>query len=99
MSSGNSRPRRPRRVQLAVPGSSDKMMAKAAQSRADHVFLQSPGGGGFVVEKEDRIVGTVAFLRYDSFAWIANAFLRSSQLGMARLRAAENAGPWWPSRR
>ena len=39
MSTGNSRPRRPRRVQLAVPGSSDKMMAKAAQSRADHVFL------------------------------------------------------------
>lgn len=33
------RPRRARRVQLAVPGSSDKMMAKAAASRADHVFL------------------------------------------------------------
>ena len=35
----NKRPRRPRRVQLSVPGSSDKMMAKAAASRADHVFL------------------------------------------------------------
>src|SRR5690606_24459704 len=33
------RPRRARRVQLSVPGSSDKMMAKAAASRADHVFL------------------------------------------------------------
>lgn len=32
-------PKRARRVQLAVPGSNDKMMAKAAQSAADHVFL------------------------------------------------------------
>jgi citrate lyase subunit beta / citryl-CoA lyase len=35
----NHRPKRLRRVQLAVPGSSDKMMSKAAQSAADHVFL------------------------------------------------------------
>jgi citrate lyase subunit beta / citryl-CoA lyase len=33
------RPRRLRRVQLSVPGSSEKMMAKAAASAADHVFL------------------------------------------------------------
>src|SRR5438874_13801025 len=33
------RPRRLRRVQLAVPGSSEKMLAKAAASAADHVFL------------------------------------------------------------
>jgi citrate lyase subunit beta/citryl-CoA lyase len=32
-------PRRLRRVQLSVPGSSEKMMAKAAASAADHVFL------------------------------------------------------------
>ena len=32
-------PARLRRVQLAVPGSSEKMMAKAAASAADHVFL------------------------------------------------------------
>ena len=31
--------RRSRRVQLAVPASSEKMMAKAAGSQADHVFL------------------------------------------------------------
>src|SRR5579863_9253154 len=31
--------KRARRVQLAVPGSSDKMMRKAAASAADHVFL------------------------------------------------------------
>lgn len=36
---GNARVRRARRVQLAVPASSEKMMAKAAESRADHVFL------------------------------------------------------------
>lgn len=32
-------PRRARRVQLSTPGSSDKMIAKAAASNADHVFL------------------------------------------------------------
>jgi citrate lyase subunit beta / citryl-CoA lyase len=33
------RPKRLRRVQLSVPGASEKMMAKAAASAADHVFL------------------------------------------------------------
>ncbi|GGC59494.1 HpcH/HpaI aldolase/citrate lyase family protein [Chelatococcus reniformis] len=33
-----SQPMRLRRSQLAVPGSSEKMLAKAAQSAADHVF-------------------------------------------------------------
>lgn len=32
-------PRRPRRCQLSVPGSSEKMMAKAADLDLDHVFL------------------------------------------------------------
>ncbi len=35
----NARPKRLRRCQLAVPGSSDKMMAKAAAMEVDHVFL------------------------------------------------------------
>jgi citrate lyase subunit beta/citryl-CoA lyase len=34
-----NRPRRPRRVQLSTPGSSEKMMQKASESKADHVFL------------------------------------------------------------
>lgn len=34
-----TRPKRLRRVQLSTPGSSEKMMAKAAASVADHVFL------------------------------------------------------------
>lgn len=33
------RPRRARRVQLAVPGSNERMMKKASESAADHVFL------------------------------------------------------------
>jgi len=33
------RPKRLRRVQLAVPGSSEKFLEKAAASAADHVFL------------------------------------------------------------
>lgn len=35
----NTRPVRRRRSQLSTPGSSEKMMQKAAQSAADHVFL------------------------------------------------------------
>lgn len=34
-----AQPKRMRRCQLAVPGSSDKMMAKAAAMEVDHVFL------------------------------------------------------------
>ena len=34
-----ARPRRARRVQLSTPGSSEKMMQKASESKADHVFL------------------------------------------------------------
>ena len=33
------RPRRARRVQPSTPGSSEKMMQKASESKADHVFL------------------------------------------------------------
>jgi citrate lyase subunit beta/citryl-CoA lyase len=35
----DQRPRRARRVQLSTPGSSEKMIAKAVASAADHVFL------------------------------------------------------------
>lgn len=36
---GHPRPQRRRRSQLSTPGSSEKMMQKAANSAADHVFL------------------------------------------------------------
>ena len=35
----NEQPRRPRRCQLSVPGSSEKMLVKAAGLEVDHVFL------------------------------------------------------------
>ena len=42
------------------------------QSEDDwRVFVDSPDGGGFLAEKAGQAVGTVAFLRYGSFAWIA----------------------------
>lgn len=39
MSQSDQRPRRPRRCQLSVPGSSEKMLGKAAGLDIDHVFL------------------------------------------------------------
>jgi citrate lyase subunit beta/citryl-CoA lyase len=39
MTSRTDRPRRPRRCQLSVPGSSEKMLAKGAGLTVDHVFL------------------------------------------------------------
>jgi citrate lyase subunit beta/citryl-CoA lyase len=39
MTKFQTRPRRARRIQLSTPGSSEKMIAKAAASDADHVFL------------------------------------------------------------
>ncbi len=39
MSATSEPPRRPRRCQLSVPGSSEKMLAKAAGLAIDHVFL------------------------------------------------------------
>ena len=35
----SNRPKRARRCQLSVPGSNEKMMAKASQLDLDHVFL------------------------------------------------------------
>ena len=47
-------PRRARRVQLSVPGSSDKMMAKAAGSAADHVFLDLEDAVAPIAKKPAR---------------------------------------------
>jgi len=55
----NQQPKRPRRCQLSVPGSSEKMMAKAAGLELDHVFLDledavapsaKPDARGMIVE-------------------------------------------------
>jgi GNAT superfamily N-acetyltransferase len=42
------------------------------QLEADwRVFLSLAGAGAFLAETGERVLGTVAFLRYDSFGWIA----------------------------
>ncbi len=55
----STRPKRARRCQLSVPGSSEKMMTKAAALDLDHVFLDledavapsaKPGARGMIVE-------------------------------------------------
>jgi citrate lyase subunit beta/citryl-CoA lyase len=49
-----SRPKRLRRCQLSVPGSSEKMMAKAAASAADHVFLDLEDAVAYSAKREAR---------------------------------------------
>lgn len=50
----NEMPRRARRVQLSVPGSSEKMLAKAAASDADHVFLDLEDAVAPIAKKPAR---------------------------------------------
>ena len=45
------------------------------------VFVTSPGGGGFLAEKDRRAVGSVTFLRYDSLAWIAMMIVDPQERG------------------
>ena len=56
------RPLRPRRSQLSVPGSSEKMLEKAAQSRADHVFC----------ELEDAVAPSAKVEARAKIAWALN---------------------------
>jgi GNAT superfamily N-acetyltransferase len=52
------------------------------QSENDwRVFLHSPGSGAFLAQKEGRVVGTVAFMRYDSLAWIAMMLVDTQERG------------------
>ncbi len=63
----NKQPRRARRCQLSVPGSSEKMMTKAAALEVDHVFLDledavapsaKPGARGMIVEAINNLEWT-----------------------------------------
>jgi predicted N-acetyltransferase YhbS len=45
------------------------------------VFLGSTGSGAFLAETEERVVGTAAFLRYDSLAWIAMMLVDPAERG------------------
>ena len=46
------------------------------------LFLESPGSGGFLAEKEGLVVGTVAFMRYASLAWIAMMLVDPQERGV-----------------
>ena len=35
------------------------------------VFVETPGSGAFLIERDGAILGTSAYLRYDSLAWVA----------------------------
>ena len=62
----HNRPQRLRRVQLSVPGSSEKMMAKGAASAADHVFLdlEDAVAPSAKVEARDKIVTALKTLSW-----------------------------------
>lgn len=57
-----TRPRRARRSQLSVPGSSEKMLQKGAESAADHVFC----------DLEDAVAPSVKVEARDKIAWALN---------------------------
>ena len=57
-----TRPLRARRSQLSVPGSSEKMLQKSAQSAADHVFC----------DLEDAVAPSAKVEARDKIAWALN---------------------------
>lgn len=58
----SNHPRRARRSQLSVPGSSEKMLEKAAQSAADHVFC----------DLEDAVAPSAKVEARQKIAWALN---------------------------
>lgn len=58
----STRPRRARRSQLSVPGSSEKMLQKAAASAADHVFC----------DLEDAVAPSAKLEARQKIAWALN---------------------------
>jgi GNAT superfamily N-acetyltransferase len=59
------------------------------------VFFETPGSGAFLVERNRAILGTSAYIRYDSLAWVAMMLVdpgeRRSGLGSRLLEAALEA--------
>src|SRR4051812_32670770 len=59
------------------------------------VFIETPGSGAFLVEREGAVLGTSAYIRYDSLAWVAMILVdpgeRRSGLGSRLLEAALEA--------
>src|SRR6266705_555179 len=58
----SEKPKRARRSQLSVPGSSEKMLQKGAESAADHVFC----------DLEDAVAPSVKVEARDKIAWALN---------------------------
>ena len=59
------------------------------------VFIETPGSGAFLVERDGAVLGTSAYIRYDSLAWVAMMLVdpgeRRSGLGSRLLEAALEA--------
>ncbi|MEO8371646.1 MAG: GNAT family N-acetyltransferase [Candidatus Solibacter sp.] len=59
------------------------------------VFIETPASGAFLVERDGEVLGTSAYIRYDSLAWVAMMLVdpgeRRSGLGSRLLEAALKA--------
>jgi GNAT superfamily N-acetyltransferase len=59
------------------------------------MFTDSPGSGGFLIERAGNVLGTAAYIRYDALAWIAMMLVdpaeRGAGLGAKLLGAALGA--------
>ena len=98
MTSRTDRPRRPRRCQLSVPGSSEKMLAKGAGLAVDHVFLDledavapnmKPAARGMIVEALNSLEWRprTVCLRINDLAGLDEVFNNLSQVPPAQVDA------------
>jgi GNAT superfamily N-acetyltransferase len=46
-----------------------------------HVFVDSPGSGGLLIERDSNVLGTAAYVRYDALAWIAMMLVDPAERG------------------
>ena len=46
-----------------------------------HVFVDSPGSGGLLIERDGSVLGTAAYVRYDTLAWIAMMLVDPAERG------------------
>jgi ribosomal protein S18 acetylase RimI-like enzyme len=46
-----------------------------------HVFVNSPGSGGLLIERAGNVLGTAAYVRYDALAWIAMMLVDPAERG------------------
>jgi GNAT superfamily N-acetyltransferase len=46
-----------------------------------HVFVDSPGSAGLLIERAGNVLGTAAYVRYDALAWIAMMLVDPAERG------------------